>query len=315
MVYSAPFFLSENYLNSEFVIRNRQLRLRNRRLVYASLARAIELDEFLDVRIGREFRVFEDLFDGLRAVQILVVDDAVREAERFDIIRREAFALERDHIDHLGADIFRAFDDHVRRNVLNDAGAGCEHRIVTDAAELVNARAPAEIDVVAANDVAGKSRLRAHDEVVADDAVVRDVRVGENVVIVAERRPFAFLRAAVNGYVFAEDVAVADFRADAAAVMLQVLRLPADNGKGENFVVFTHDGVAFDTGVVVNNRSRAERDFAADVGVGSDFDIFSELRARLNNSSGMNHCVKRKIGVLKKDESRGLAGRINCPDL
>lgn len=258
-----------------------------------ALGCTVELDELLDMRIGGELRIFQNRFHRLRTVQILVVNDTVCEAERLDVVCRKTFTLKRDHVDHLGADVFRAFDNHVRRDVLDDAGAGCEHRVIADAAELVDARAPAEIDVVAANNVAGKCGLRAHDEVIADDAVVCDVRVGENVVVIAERRPFAFLRAAVDGHVFAEDVAVADLRADASAVMLQVLRLSADNGKGENFVVFAHDGVAFDAGVVVDNRSCAERNFAADVGVSADFNIFTELRTRFNNSSRMNHSGKK----------------------
>jgi len=44
--------------------------------------------------------------------------------------------------------------------------------------------------------------------------------------------------------------------------------------------------------VVVNYRSRAERNFAADVSVSTDFDIFSELCARLNDCCGVNHFLK-----------------------
>ena len=45
---------------------------------------------------------------------------------------------------------------------------------------------------------------------VADDAVVGDVGVGQQGVVVAEGGPFAFLRAEMDAGILAEDVAGAD---------------------------------------------------------------------------------------------------------
>ena len=68
---------------------------------------------------------------------------------------------------------------------------------------------------------------------VADDAIVRDMRVGHDEIVAAHAGDAAaFDRAAVYGGEFAEFVGVADLQRDALAVVGQILRIAADDREG-----------------------------------------------------------------------------------
>ena len=109
-------------------------------------------------------------------------------------------------------------------SAMKNGGTSCttfdmraQHGMGADAAELVHAGAPADVDVILDHHVAGQRRLAAHHEVIADDAVMRDVAVGEDDVVVAEHGEIAVLRGKVHGDVLAKHVAVADAQAGIAA--------------------------------------------------------------------------------------------------
>ena len=86
-------------------------------------------------------------------------------------------------------------------------------------------RQPANHRMVLDGHVAGERRDVGHDDVAAQRAIVRDVAVGKDVIARADARDFTVAGRAVNGDVFAEGVAVADFGARDAALPFQVLRL------------------------------------------------------------------------------------------
>ncbi|MEJ1971278.1 MAG: hypothetical protein WDM96_01770 [Lacunisphaera sp.] len=106
--------------------------------------------------------------------------------------------------------------------------------------------------------VAGQRGLRAHDEVVADDAVVRDVRVGQQHVVVAEDGELARLGRAVHADVLAEHVAVADAQAGIAAGVLQIVGLGANAGEGKHLALLADRRPALDVGVVVEDAAVAD---------------------------------------------------------
>ena len=115
----------------------------------------------------------------------------------------------------------------------------------------MNTSVPADIDVVANVDVSGHGRVARDDEVIADYAVVRDVRIGEQGVVVTEDGPFALLGAEVYADVFAEGVTGADLEAGLARAGFQVLRAAANKGIRKNFTLWAELRVALDRGVVM----------------------------------------------------------------
>ena len=99
----------------------------------------------------------------------------------------------------------------------------------------------------------------------ADAAIVRDVRVGQDPVVVADAGDAAAVAgAAVDGDELADAVAVADDEFGALAVELLVLRIAADRGVAGDAVV------AADAGRAVDAAVRADRGAVADLDVGAD---------------------------------------------
>ena len=60
--------------------------------------------------------------------------------------------------------------------------------VMADAGHLVDGGKAAERDVVADLDMTAERGDIGHGDVVADDAVMRDVRIGEEIAVVADRR-------------------------------------------------------------------------------------------------------------------------------
>ena len=98
-------------------------------------------------------------------------------------------------------------------------------------------RQPADDRMILDGHMARQRRHVGHDDVVAQRAIVRDVTVGQDGVVRTDARDFAVAGRAVNGDVFAEGVAVADFRAGDAALPFQILGFQPEAGEREDFVL------------------------------------------------------------------------------
>ena len=104
----------------------------------------------------------------------------------------------------------------------------------------------------------------------AQRAIVRDVAVGQDVIVRADARDLAVAGRAVDGDVFAEGVVVADFRARDAALPFQVLRLQSDAGEGKNFILLAQLRVAVNDDVRMQFAFVAQRDVFADDAIRAD---------------------------------------------
>ena len=182
-----------------------------------------------------------------------------------------------------------AVGNHERRHVLHHLRAAADHRQFADAAKLVHRRQPANHRMILDRHVARERRDVGHDDVVAQRAIVRDVAVGEDVIVRADARDFAVAGRAVNGDVFAEGVAVADFGARDAALPFQILRLQPDAGERKNFVVLSEFRVAVNDDVRMQFATVAERHVFADDAVRPDLATGTDLRFGMNDGSRMNH--------------------------
>ena len=119
---------------------------------------------------------------------------------------------------------------------------------------------------------------------VADHAVMGEVTVGHNPVIVADTG-FADTgdRTEVERRKFADGVAVADNQLGRLVAVFFVLRDFAEAGKLENAVVFADGGVAVDDGMWADFGVRADLDVGADDGVRADFDAGVEFGFGVND--------------------------------
>src|SRR5690606_21305259 len=106
---------------------------------------------------------------------------------------------------------------------------------------------------------------------VADDAIMRDMRIGHDPVVVADLGDAPILqRAAVDGRVLAYRVAMADHEACRLARVFLVLRRIAYGGELKDVVVFADRRRPFDHGMRLDARAAADLDVVADDGKGTD---------------------------------------------
>ena len=137
-------------------------------------------------------------------------------------------------------------------------------------------RKGADDGVVLHMNVSGELRAVFENDAVADDAIVRDVRVGHDEIVAADARDVAaFVRAAVGGGKFAEFIGVAHFEPGALAVIGEVLRIAADGGERIKMVVAAKSRRAAHHRVVIDNAAVAEFHFVADNGESADSNILS----------------------------------------
>ena len=136
--------------------------------------------------------------------------------------------------------------------------------------------------VVVDVDVSAQQRAVGQHDVVAELAVVGDVRAAHEEVAIAQPRDAVFLlRGAVDGHALADDVVVTDDDAGVRAAVAEVLRFAADHHARENVIPLAnghvaHQGdVAFqtcfttDAGLGANDAERADFDIIVDFGAGS----------------------------------------------
>ena len=124
---------------------------------------------------------------------------------------------------------------------------------------------------------------------VADHDAMGRMAVRHEEDVVAENRLLAVGRAEMDRRELADHGAVPDLDvADAALLVLEVLRLHADAGVRKDLAVLADGRVAVDDGALLDDRARAELHVGADAGVGADHDVLAELRAGVHDRRGMD---------------------------
>src|SRR6185437_109330 len=173
-----------------------------------SLAAVDEIAERANVFSG--FGLFGER--GARFIQLLVghVKGTVRALDGANALAVEPAPLQAFRV-HAARHRELAGDIDEGRHVTVDRREHRGERVRADLAELVHARESAQHNVVADFDMARERGIVGEDGVAADVAVVRNVRVGHDPVVVADAGGVAaFGGAAVDRDEFMEGVAVAD---------------------------------------------------------------------------------------------------------
>src|SRR5262249_51496725 len=147
------------------------------------------------------------------------VQDPVRLADVTHLPLIEAPALESLGVDDVRYRGIAGDHDKGRHIALHDGPAG-EKRMRTDLHKLVHGREPTEYDPVSDFDVPGQCRAVGEHDFVANDAIVRHMRIGHEQVVVADAgHAGAVNGSAVDRAALAENIAVAYFQASRLAVV------------------------------------------------------------------------------------------------
>lgn len=241
----------------------------------------------MDVR--RTGEGFAHLFEGLSCVQIRAEEETESLFERIEALAGEASALEADGIEAVAARFAGRDDFREWKHVLSDHSVRADVGMAADAAELLDGRKRADGGVIVHGDVPGERRAIHENRVAADLAIVADVRVGHDEIVIAETRDAAaFHGAAIHRGEFAKCVAVSDFERDALACKRQILRIAANDRKWIQAIILAEARRAFDDGVMIENASIAEFDIISDNSERADADSGAEPHARRNHGMRMN---------------------------
>ena len=144
------------------------------------------------------------------------------------------------------------------KHVAGDGGAASDEGVGTDANKMVHRTKRAHSSPFFHDDMASQSCGVGEDNVVADYAIVRNMRVGHDERVIADAGEASTLcGAAIDGDKFADGVVVADFKARRFAFVTQVLRGESDRRKRKKAI------------------SRADRCGPFDGNVGDQFATFA----------------------------------------
>lgn len=155
--------------------------------------------------------------------------------------------------------------------------------------ELVHEAIAGDERAIVYLDMAAKQRAVGDDDVVADVAVVRDVGVGHEEIVVPNYCIFFVFVGAMNGHAFAKGVVVSNAQARRSVFVFQVLRSFADNCACKNFVVRANGAVAGDVSVRADNAARPEDNVFINDRERAHRDVGVELGFGMDNSRRMNH--------------------------
>src|SRR5690606_5940006 len=167
--------------------------------------------------------------------------------------------------------------------------------------------------------MAGQGGGVGHDDTVADLAVVGDMAIGHEQVVVADAgHAAALLGSAVHGDEFPDDVAVADLEPCGLAPVAEVLRCIAQTGMAVNGVAAADAGRSENGGVRADGGRFADLDIGADAGKGADAHARSQLGQGVDHGGRMDVAVRagthREVSVPLFPGSCCCRGRLRlCP--
>lgn len=180
-----------------------------------------------------------------------------------------------------------AVGQHIRRDVLDDFAAAADDGHGADAAKLMHGGNASDDGAVFHGDVASKGSDVGHHNVIAELAIVRDVGVGEEVIVRTNYSSITVVGGAVDGDVFAKGVVVADAGVGGATGMFEVLRLEANAGEGVDCVGFAQLGVAGDDDVGMKSATLAKCDIRANDTVGTNVATFGDPGTLFDDGGGV----------------------------
>src|SRR5476651_1420198 len=175
---------------------------------------------------------------------------------------------------------------HVRRYILGDARTAADHNMRTDGAELMHRGQPADNGEIVNRDVPAKRGVIGKNAAIADHAVMGDVSIHHQQIIIADTGDFSALSgAAVNGHTLANTVAMADFNPGRFTSILQVLIHFADSGELIDLIIFTDSGDTINHNMGFQYRT------------GTDFHLRANKAKRANMHSGMDNSARFNDGT------------------
>src|ERR1043166_8112872 len=134
-----------------------------------------------------------------------------------------------------------------RQRIFDNDRVTTDVSLFANAAELMDTGVSTDVRAILDHDVARERRSISHDDAVADQAIVRDMRLGHDEAIVADACDHAAAcGAAMNRNELTDLISCADARLRRFAFVLEILRREADRDKRKNVRLITNRSAAID---------------------------------------------------------------------
>src|SRR6266481_3188645 len=190
------------------------------------------------LHVGGIRHALSNLCERLRSVFLRARQHAKRFLQRLDALGGKSLALQPDRVRAKAPRLPLGDDQRKRRHVLGNHRRRADIRVAAQAAKLVHRRKRAQRYEILYGHVT-RQRSAVHEQrIVADLAVVPDVRVRKKKIVIANPRDTAALRGSpADGYMLAKNVCTAHLQFDALATESVVLRIAANHAKRVKHVV------------------------------------------------------------------------------
>src|SRR6185312_4369675 len=267
-----------------------------------ALRRCNEREQLFHLRAPLHFRM--NALDRLGRVQSRARQQPEGGLQRFDRLLRKAAPLQTHAVgaEHLHFRLVAR--QRVGHHILLDHAIRSDESVLADAAELMDAAEGSHIRPVVDDDVACQPDAVPEDHVIPDHAIVRDVRVSHEQIVIADLgQQSPALCTAMYGHKFADAVAAADARLGPFPSILHILGSNPNRRKREENIVFADGARAFDEEIRHQARAGADLDFRADDAVWPDIRRLMNPRRRIDDRCRMNRHYSA---------AGGSAGALSC---
>jgi hypothetical protein len=182
-----------------------------------------------------------------------------------------------------------ALNDGIRHRILDDNRITADESLKADPAKLMHARISTDACPISDLDMSGERRRICHDYFVSKQAVVRNVCLCHQQIIIADPGcPAAAGRAAVDRHEFANMISFSDLGPGRFAGVFQVLRSEADRNERVNVRSVADLCISFDHDMRVKLYIVSEYNFRPNDTVRADAAIFPEFRVGANDRGFMD---------------------------
>ncbi len=216
------------------------------------------------------------------------VDQTMRFGESSNLVLAEAVSFECHDVD-TASSRGGTIRQHEGRNIVQHAAHPTDECEGSHGGEVVNRCGPRECDMVVDVDMAAHQHGVGRDDVIADSAIVGDVRAGHEESVAADDRDTFFLfTGAIDGHRFAKDVLVSNVDSRVTSLVTQILRGRADHDSRIEVIVFADRRMTDDGDIVIEASSAADLDVRPHDTERADVNVLGDLRARIDCGSWIN---------------------------
>ncbi len=181
------------------------------------------------------------------------------------------------------------FSMRIGNDVIGHGGQTADEGLTTDTGELVHGAAAAEDGLVTDVNMASQHDIVGQDDVIAENAVMGDMRIGQEQAVVADAGdPATADRAAVHRHAFAYGAILTNDQCGIFTRLVKALRDTADHGHrvdlgaGADFGQTGHDSVRNELDAVFQRHARANP------AEGTDTDILADHRSVFDHGHRMD---------------------------